>query len=74
MNEEPVFVPYDLPIENIETKGNYKKTDLYGIQCYNVPPYSLLVDKDNVPEVNLDSPDKDKLFYMEFNIENTDKK
>ena len=41
MNEEPVFFPYDLPIENIETKGNYKKTDLYGIQCYNVPPYYI---------------------------------
>lgn len=39
MNEEPVFLPYDLPIENIETKGNYQKTDLYG--SYNIPPYYI---------------------------------
>ena len=63
-----VFLPFDLPLENIETKGNYQKTDLYGIKCYNIPPYSLVIDKNNVPEVNLDPPDKDKLFYMDFFI------
>lgn len=67
-NLNPVFVPYDLPIENIEIKGNYKKTDLFGIKCYNIPPYSLTVDKDKVPEINLEAPDKDNLFYIDFNI------
>ena len=67
-NLNPIFVPYDLPIEDIETKGNYKKTDLYGIKCYNIPPYDLTVDKDKVPEMNLEAPDKDKFFYIDFNI------
>ena len=67
-NLNPIFVPYDLPIEDIETKGNYQKIDLYGIKCYNIPPYDLTVDKDKVPEMNLEAPDKDKLFYMNFNI------
>lgn len=26
---EPVFIPYDLPIKNIETKGNYKQIDYF---------------------------------------------
>lgn len=65
-----IFVPYDLPLENIETKGNYQKTDLYEIKCYIIPPYSLTVDKDKVPEINLEAPNKDKLFYINFKIEN----
>ena len=55
-NLNPIFVPYDLPIEGIKTKGNYQKTDLYGIPCYNIPPYDLTVDKD-------------KLFYIDFKYE-----
>lgn len=67
----PVFVPYDLPIEDIETLGNYQSSELFGeIKCYNFPPYSLLVDKDKVPEVNLDPPDGKILNYIDFNIEN----
>ena len=69
MINDSVFVPYDLPIENIETLGNYQKTNLYGIKCYNIPPYSLVIDKDKVNEINLEPPDKDKLFYMNFKIE-----
>ena len=68
----PIFVPYDLPIEDIETKGNYQKTDLYEIQCYNIPPYSLTVDKEKVNEINLDPPDN-KLFWMDFDIKENKK-
>ena len=65
----PVFVPYDLPIEDIETLGNYQSSELFGeIKC--IPPYILSVDKDKVPEINLDSPDGKILNYMDFNIEN----
>ena len=67
-NLNPIFVPYDLPIEDIETKGNYQKTDLYEITSYTCPPYSLTIDKDKVPEINLEAPDKDNLFYIDFNI------
>jgi len=59
-----VFVPYDLSIENIETLGNYQPCE-----CYSIPPYSLTKDKDKVPEMNLEAPDKDKLFYMDFKYE-----
>lgn len=62
------FVRYDLPIEDIETLGNYQKTDLYEIKCFNIPPYDLTVDKDKVPEINLEEPDKNKFFYIDFNI------
>ena len=73
----PIFVPYDLPIENIETLGNYQKnrcnyqpSELFGeIKGFNIPPYSLTVDKDKVPEMNLEAPDKDKLFYIDFKYE-----
>ena len=68
-NLNPIFVPYDLPIEDIEIKGNYQKTDLYGIKCYSIPPYDLTVDKDKVLEMNLEVIDKDKLFYIDFNYE-----
>ena len=68
-NLNPVFVPYDLPIKDIKTLGNYRPCELFGeIKCFNIPPYDLTVDKDKVPEMNLEAPDKDKLFYMEFNI------
>lgn len=64
----PVFIPYGLPSEDLETLGNYQPSELFGeIKCFNVPPYSLTVDKDKVKEINLDPPDN-KLFYMEFNI------
>ncbi len=70
-NLNPVVVPYDLSLEDLETLGNYQSSKLFGeIKCFNIPPYSLTVDKDKVPEINLDPPDKDKLFYMNFNIEN----
>lgn len=63
----PVFVPYDLPIEDIETLGNYQSCELFGeIKTYSIPPYSLMVDKDKVPEINLAPPDKDNFFYMDF--------
>ena len=68
MINDSYFVRYDLPIENIVTLGNYQKTDLYEITSYYIPPYSLTVDKDKVPEMNLEAPDKDKLFYIDFNI------
>ena len=60
-NLNPIFVPYDLPIEDIKTLGNYEE-----IKCYSIPPYSLTVDKDKVPEINLEAPDKNKLFYIDF--------
>jgi len=69
----PIFVPYDLPIEDIETKGNYQKTDLYGIPCYNISPYNLTVDKEKVNEINLDSLADNKLFWMDFNIKENKK-
>lgn len=53
-NLNPVFVPYDLPIEDIK--------------CFYIPPYKLTVDKDKVPEINLETPDKYNLFYIDFNI------
>ena len=68
MVNDSYFVRYDLPIEDIETLGNYQKTDLYEITSYYIPPYSLTVDKDKVPEMNLEPSNNDKLFYMEFNI------
>lgn len=68
-NLNPVFVPYDLPIENIETKGNYQPCEFFDeMKCFSVPPYSLTIDKDKVSEMNLEPPDKDKLYYIEFNI------
>ena len=69
-NLNPIFVPYDLPIEDIEILGNYPSYELSGeIKCFNIPPYSLTVDKDKVPEMNLEVTDKDKLFYMDFKYE-----
>ena len=69
-NLNPIFVPYDLLLENIETKGNYRPCELFGeIKGFNIPPYSLTVDKDKVTEMNLEAPDKDKLFYMDFKYE-----
>lgn len=65
----PVFVPYDLPIEDIETLENYQSSELFGeIKC--IPPYILSIDKDKVPEINLDSLYGKILNYMDFNIEN----
>ncbi len=65
-NMDPIFAPY-LPIENIKTLGNYQSCELFEeIKCYSIPPYSLTVDKDKVPEINLEAPDKDKLFYIDF--------
>ena len=70
-NLNPVFVPYDLPIEDIETLGNYQPSELFGeIKGFTVPPYTLTVDKDKVPEINLDPPDGKILNYIDFNIEN----
>ena len=68
-NLNHIFVPYDLPMEDIETLGNYQKGILDEITSYSVPPYSLTVDKDKVPEINLEPPDKDKLYYIEFKYE-----
>lgn len=69
-NLNPVFAPYCLPIENIKTLGNYQPCELFGeIKCFSIPPYSLTVDKDKVPEINLESPNKDKLFYIDFKYE-----
>ena len=66
-NLNPVFVPYGLPIEDIETLGNYQLCELFGeIKSYSIPPYSLTVDKDKVPEINLAPSDKDNFFYMDF--------
>ena len=74
-NINPVFVPYDLPLEDLEILGNYQPAELFGeIKGFAVPPYSLTVDKDKVPEINLDPPDGKILNYIDFNIENTDKK
>lgn len=57
-NLNPVFVPYGLPIEDIKTLGEFSE-----IKSYSVPPYSLMVDKDKVPEINLEAPDN---IYMDF--------
>ena len=66
----PVFVPYDLPIEDIETLGNYQSSELFGeIKC--IPPCIFPVDKDKVKKINLDAPDCKILNYIDFNIENT---
>jgi len=63
----PVFVPYGLPLENLETLGNYQPSELFGeIKGFAVPPYSLTVDKDKVPEINLDPPDGKILNYIDF--------
>ena len=63
-NLNPVFAPYKLSIEDIETLGEFGE-----IKCFSIPPYSLTVDKDKVPEINLEPPDKDKLFYIDFKYE-----
>ena len=69
-NLNPVFAPYYLPIEDIETLGNYQLCELFDeIKCFSIPPYSLTVDKDKVPEMNLEPSNNDKLFYMEFKYE-----
>lgn len=68
-NLNPVFVPYDLPIEDIETRGNYQKVNWNGITGYSIPPYDLTVDKDKVPEINLELPNSGKLFYIDFKYE-----
>ena len=69
-NLNPVFVPYYLPIKDIETLDNYQPCELFGeIKCFSIPPYSLTVDKDKVPEINLAPPGKDKFFYMNFKYE-----
>lgn len=69
-NLNPVFVPYGLSIEDIETLDNYQPCELFGeIKCFSIPPYDLTVDKDKVPEMNLESPKCDKLFYMDFKYE-----
>lgn len=69
-NLNPVFVPYKLSIEDIETLGNYQPCELFGeIKCFRIPPYDLTVDKDKVSEINLAPPDKDKFFYMDFKYE-----
>lgn len=69
-NLNPVFVPYGLPIEDIETLGNYQPCELFGeIKSYSVPPYSLTVDKDKVPEINLKEPDGYNFWYMDFKYE-----
>lgn len=69
-NLNPIFVPYDLPIKDIETKGNYQPCELFDeIKCFNIPPYDLTKDKDKVPEMNLELPDTGKLFYMDFKYE-----
>ena len=60
------FVPYDYHIEDNETLGNHQKAIWDEITSYPIPPYSLTVDKDKVPEMNLAPPDKDKLYYIEF--------
>lgn len=61
----PVCIPYGLPSEDLKTLGNYQPSELFGeIKCFNVPPYSLTIDKDKVKEINLDPPDN-KLFYIE---------
>lgn len=69
-NLNPVFVPYDLPIEDIETLGNYQPCELFDeIKCFRIPPYSLTIDKDKVTEINLKEPDGDKFFYIDFKYE-----
>lgn len=68
MINDSYFIRYDLPIEDIEILGNYQNIDLYEITSYYIPPYDLTVDKDKVPEINLEEPDKDKFFYIDFNI------
>ena len=71
----PVFVPYDLSLEDLETLGNYQPSELFGeIKCFTIPPYCLTVDKDKVKEINLDPPDGKILNYIDFNIEHNDKK
>lgn len=38
----PIFVPYYLSLEDLETLGNYQPSELFGeIKCFNVPPYSF---------------------------------
>lgn len=63
-NLNPVFAPYKLSIEDIETLGEFGE-----IKCFSIPPYNLTVDKDKVPEMNLEPSNNDKLFYMEFKYE-----
>lgn len=65
----PILVQLGLDTENTDTCGNYHPTELFGIECFSIPPYSLVVDNDKVPEINLEAPDKDRLFYMDFNYE-----
>ena len=51
------------------TEDNYQPKKLFGeIKVFNVPPYSLLVDKNKVNEINLDPPSSNKLFWMDFDI------
>ena len=64
----------DLDTENLNTIGNYQPKELFGkIKVFAVPPYSLLVDKNKVNEINLDPPSDNKLFWMDFDIKENEK-
>ena len=63
-NLNPVFSSYKLSIEDIETLGEFDE-----IKCFSIPPYNLTVDKDKVPEMNLEPSNNDKLFYIDFKYE-----
>lgn len=61
----PIFVPYNLDTNTI---GNYHPKELFRIiKVFDAPPYSLLIDKNKVNEINLSPPDN-KLFWMDFGV------
>ncbi len=64
----PIFVQNDLDIEKLNIIGNYHPKELFGIiKVFDAPPYSLLIDKNKVNEINLSPPDN-KLFWMDFGV------
>jgi len=55
--------------KNLNTIGNYQPKEWFGmIKVFDAPPYSLLVDRNKVNEINLDPPSDNKLFWMDFAV------
>ena len=62
-----IFVPNDLDIEKLNIIGNYHPKELFGIiKVFDAPPYSLLIDKNKVNEINLSQLSDNKLFWIDF--------